>query len=389
MAKNKPHILVVDDDFINQQVLYDTIEDLDYDVSVAESGLVALEKVATTSFDLILLDVMMPGMDGFETCSRIKQIESAEDIPIIFLTARTASADVIKGFEKGAIDYISKPINNNVLVSRINAHLALKMNTDYLEEEVRKRTIELENKNHQLEEALINASAAEDAKRAFTANMCHELRTPLNGILGTHELLLNEELGGSIQEMVELSHKSSLALITIINDILHFSEMKNGEVQIENGQFKPQELFKEISDVFAMKVKEGDVDFSIVIPDDVPEFLIGDARRIRQVAINLIGNAIKFTQKGSISVTVLYYIQENQLSVSIADTGIGISKENQGKLFQTFKQLDDSFTKSFAGIGIGLVNAQSLVKLMQGELLVSSIIGEGSTFTFKLPLRTI
>ncbi len=387
MSKNKAHILVVDDDVINQQVLHDTIEDLDYDVTVAESGLDAIEKINAISFDLILLDVMMPGLDGFETCFRIKQIESAEDIPIIFLTARSSSADIIKGFEKGAIDYISKPINNNVLISRINAHLALKMNTDYLEEEVRKRTIELENKNQQLEDALAKASAAEDAKRAFTANMCHELRTPLNGILGTHELLLNESLGGVIQEMVELSHNSSLALITIINDILHFTEMKNGVVQLETGPFKPQDLFKEISDVFAMKVKEAGLDFSITILENVPEILVGDARRIRQVTINLLGNAVKFTRKGSVSLSVLYNLELKQLSVTIADTGIGISEEDQGRLFQTFKQLDDSFTKSFGGIGIGLVNAQSLIELMQGELQFSSTLGEGSTFVFKLPLE--
>ncbi|MGL1936299.1 MAG: response regulator [Fibrobacterales bacterium] len=385
MTQTKPHILVVDDDSINRDVLRDTLEDCDYYITTAENGLQAIEIVAELDIDLILLDVMMPGINGFDTCKELKKVMGSENVPIIFLTARASNDDIITGFQCGAVDYVAKPINNYVLLSRVKAHLGLKLDHDTLEGAIKERTFELD-------QAIKKVEVAEAAKGAFTANMCHELRTPLNGILGTHEILLTEDLGPEIKKMLELSRKSTVSLTAIINDILHFTELESGNVTIRSQVFNFPDIVEIIKGVFEIEAREKGIELLISIDPSFPTQVLGDRARIRQLMLNILGNAIKFTSKGSVSLTITYERHKNmqiQCTIEVIDTGCGISEKEKEFLFKAFKQGDDSFTKKYGGIGIGLTNVKMFLDMVDGSIDIESRLGEGSKVTVSFPLLTV
>ncbi|MGL1903711.1 MAG: response regulator [Fibrobacterales bacterium] len=385
MAQTKSHILVVDDDLINRDVLRDTLEDCDYKITTAINGTEAIKIVSETDIDLILLDVMMPGLNGFDTCKEIKKVLSNKNIPIIFLTARTSNDDIINGFECGAVDYVAKPINNYVLLSRVKAHLGLKIDHDSLEKIIQDRTAALH-------EAVLKAEAAEEAKRAFTANMCHELRTPLNGILGTHEILLTEELDSEIMEMLELSRKSTVSLTAIINDILHFTEIESEGVKIRSQVFDCTDIIETVKGIFEIEAKEKGLELLIAIDESFPSKVLGDAARIRQLILNILGNAIKFTSEGSVTAIIkstLINSMQIECTIEVSDTGIGMSENEQEILFKEFKQGDDSYTKKYAGIGIGLTNVKKFLDMVDGRISIVSSKDEGSTVSVAFPLLTV
>lgn len=500
----------------------------------AASGEEALKQVDDTLPDLILLDIMMPGTDGFETCRRLKENELSKDIPVIFMTALTEATDKVKGFELGAVDYVTKPLEFKELLARVTTRLTLRKlqlnlqeqnkalqeenfrrrrvqevlresreryrllaeNTtdiisrqtpkgifryvspacrillgyaveemvgksalafvhpddlelikqaslstkershvstvtyrgrrkdnsyiwletttrtirdpetdepleliavsrdvterkeaqeavqkarDELEIRVAERTAELKEKNEAL-------SRLDELKDEFLANTSHELRTPLNGIIGIAESLIDGAAGQLTPEQIynlSMIVASGGRLANLVNDILDFSKLKHQEIHLQLKAVDMRAVTNVIITLSQPLIDGIDLQLVNQVDPDLPR-VHADEGRVQQIMHNLIGNAIKFTQSGT--VTISASVQDNMLAVTVSDTGMGIPPDKFDSIFQSFEQLDASTTRSHGGTGLGLSITKQLVELHRGILEIRSVVGQGSDFTFTLPL---
>ncbi|MEP6891914.1 MAG: ATP-binding protein, partial [Nitrospirota bacterium] len=233
------------------------------------------------------------------------------------------------------------------------------------------------------------AEAASVAKSQFLANMSHEIRTLMNGVLGMAELLLNTPLTDKQRHLAQSVHRSGSALLTLINSILDFSKVEAGKLELEHLEFALRETIEEAVDLFADPAERKGVNLTCFLPEEIPDQAIGDPARLRQVLLNLVGNALKFTARGEVTVWLHLLAQDAQtltLKCAVTDTGIGIHPQAQTGLFTAFSQADGSTTRQFGGTGLGLAIVKQLVQLMGGEVGIASTPGQGSTFWFTVQL---
>jgi len=262
----------------------------------------------------------------------------------------------------------------------------LQISNENLKNEIQER-IRIE---EELKTAKYNAEAANRAKSNFLANISHEIRTPMNGVIGSLDLLLKKDLNKKQEEFVEIAKTSANMLLAILNDILDFSKVESGQLKLENNNFSIIKVIKHIEELMTLKADEKNLNFKCCISEDVPELIIGDPLRLRQIIVNIVSNAIKFTDKGNVDLWIDIEKETDEfiiLNFIVSDTGIGIPKDKIDHLFKSFSQIDDTRTRKYGGTGIGLAISKQLIELMDGDISIKSEIDKGSTFQFSIKFK--
>jgi len=385
-------ILIVDDERRNRELLKVMLEPEGFLLDTAESGDEALAMVALQSPDLILLDVMMPGMDGYQVVGKIKSNPDMKNIPVIMLTALDDRNAKMLGLNAGAEDFLSKPVDRAELSVRVRNLLRLKAYGDKLATTL----AALESSNEQLAAALAEAGVARmmaehanNAKTQFLRAMSHELRTPLNAISGYTEIL---EMGirGAVspEQAKDLGRikRAASYLLRLINDILTIARLE-GARPLNLIAIPVNKLLAEVDGLCTLQAKAKGLTLTVTPCED--EILVAaDAERFQQILLNLITNAIKFTIKGG-TIEVTCYSVAGIFQLRVKDTGVGIRVLDVDRVFEPFVQIDRHLTTDTQqGVGLGLSISRELARAMHGDLTVQSEEGVGSTFTLTLPIAS-
>ncbi len=279
---------------------------------------------------------------------------------------------------------------NDMLDNLAQSKEAIHHANKYLEDKISQRTKELELEVEQRKLAQLEAEKSSDTKSLFLANMSHEIRTPMNGIIGTLELLTHESLSEKQMQLVNVASSSGQHLLDLINDILDISKFDAGKITLENIDINLSKFICDVHSMFAIRAEDKKIEFTYHLDDAAPKWVKGDRTRIWQVLINLIGNSIKFTNKGYVRLAINLIKKTDThatLRFDIADTGIGIKEEHRKNIFNAFEQADNTTTRQFGGTGLGLALSQRLIELMGGTIEIESTYGEGSLFHFNIDLE--
>jgi len=369
-------LLIVDDDASNLMELASILKP-EYKIYAVKDGVPALEKAHEALPDLILLDVVMPDMNGFEVLAELKRSDKTKDIPVIFITGVNDSESEHKGLSIGAVDYIRKPFDPMVVKHRVRLQ------------------IQIVNLQRDLENAVVVAEAANQSKSSFLANMSHEIRTPMNAIMGITDILLQDENTSTeeISEGLNKIYNSSEMLLSLINDILDFSKIEAGKLDILPATYSIAEMINETIHLNVMRIEKKPIVFELDIDDYLPAKFVGDELRIKQVLNNILSNAFKYTEAGKVILSVRHEEESNNnetaLVLSVKDTGKGMTDEQLERLFDEYSRFDELYARSIEGTGLGLSIMHRLVTLMNGSVNVESEPEKGTTITIRLPQGTV
>lgn len=364
-------ILIVDDTPTNIQVVASILDPSGYQLSFARNGISALKMTKTKDFDLILLDIMMPGMDGYEVCEQLKTNETTKNIPIIFLTAKTDADSIIKAFSMGAVDYVTKPFNGHELLARVNNQVNLMISQKQLSQANKK---------------LRNILKTKDKLFSIIG---HDLRGPIGSYQSLLELIeqqtakLKDE---SLNKVLKLGIQSTGATLNLLENLLYWAKSEQGETQ-----FKPKEVsINKIIDstIFLLNATavNKNIKFILKIEDDLHVF--GDKNMLKTIFRNLTSNALKFSYPDSRIVISAERLNE-QIKCMIKDQGVGIPKENIDKLFENTEHVTTFGTQNEKGSGLGLMLCKNFIDKHNGSIWVESSQGKGSSFFFTLPVSSM
>lgn len=388
MTDPRPLVLIVDDQPVNLNLLA-TALDRDFAVQMAANGPDALALARRPPHpEMILLDVMMPDMDGYAVCAALKADPLTADISVIFITARTDAESETTALRAGAVDFIHKPINPEVVLARVHSQHELARHRYHLEALVHARTLELA-------EARDAAESANRAKTALLRNVSHEMLTPLNHINGMSYVLGRELPPGRAREHLATIDQAACGLLGLVRRLLDLASLEASQFRLDPQAFAVREMLEQALADYREPARAKGLDLDLVVEPAVPNQLIGDAGRLSQILGQLLDNAVKFTSAGGIRLTVAAGERTRtalRLRFSVEDTGIGMAPEVAAGLFQRFRQGDDSLTRAYTGLGLGLALCQRLVALMGGEIGLTSSEGQGqgqgTTASVCVPLGT-
>jgi len=385
----RPTALVVDDDPVLRPLLCEVLQRAGFVVEEAEEGEQALSLFRRTRPDIVLLDVMLPRMDGFTLCATLRTLPGGEHTPVLVVTGLGDTESIRRAYEVGATDFITKPLNWDILSHRVRYMLrASRAIEDLRKKEAENHTLLLEAKRTAAEllQAKEEAEAADRAKTEFLATMSHELRTPLDAILGYTQLFLAETFGVLPAEQdyaLQRVDKNAKELLDLISAVLDVSRLKAGRLPVEIKEVRIAELLQEVETETQEIRGQTDVLSVWKVERGLPA-LYTDPGKLKTVLKNLIGNAVKFTEKGSITVDAHGY--EGEIEIDVIDTGVGIPADELPNIFEPFYQLEGARARQFAGTGLGLHIVKRLLELLGGRIAVESEVGRGSVFHVRVPM---
>ena len=395
--ENKGNILIVDDTPENLQVLSATLLDRGYKVRGVINGKMAIRAARAGSPDLILLDIKMPEMDGYEVCMQLKAEPKTSEIPVIFISALDEVLDKVTAFQVGGVDFITKPFHVAEVLARIEHQLTIQR----LKKQLLDRNTELQQEIIERKKAEEAAAAASLAKSQFVANMSHELRTPLNAILGFTEVMSRDSfLGDENLENLRIINRSGQHLLELINDVLDLSKIEAGIIALDERSFDLYQLLDTLEEMFQIKAETKNLQLKFFVQPHVPQYIKTDEKKLRVCLINLLGNAIKFTLDGGriwlrASVESKQQLAESEIypnSTSgepflilfeVEDTGVGIAAAEIDTLFDAFVQTEAG-RNAADGTGLGLTITKKYVQIMGGDIGIKSVLGEGTSFKFNI-----
>jgi len=373
------NILLVDDSQFMRRILRGILSPKKFNIFEAKDGIDGLKILSEQNIHLVILDYEMPLMDGLEFIEKVKRDVKFLELPIIMLSGSNDKSIVARALKNGASDFLKKPFAIEELLLKCDLQIKNYINVQLIK-----------SKEDELKKALEKTKKAEQYKAMFLANMSHEIRTPLNAILGFVDILEEDEEDEKKLKYLQTIQGSGEMLLNLINDILDFSKIESGKLDINKEFFVLEELYKLIVSLHTHKIKDKNISLKTNIDEHLPKYFYSDFLRIKQILINLIGNAIKFTPNdGEIIFSIKKIEDQNCIEFSVEDNGIGIDPSNHKKIFELFSQAENTTTKKFGGTGLGLNICSKLVEMLGGTIGLESSLGNGSRFYFRLPIVEI
>ncbi|MCL1878980.1 MAG: response regulator [Defluviitaleaceae bacterium] len=357
-------VFVVDDAKLSQEFAKKCLSD-DYIVHTESSGKDLFSLLDVVMPDLILLDAVMPELDGYAVNKLLKENEKTQNIPVIFLTAANNPKSEAKALSEGAVDYITKPFSSEILRMRVGLHLLL------------------QRQKREMQSAVKSAEVANNAKSAFITIMSHEMRTPLSSIIGFSDLSLeSEDLSDELYSNLTNIKNAGTTLLHIISDVLDISKIESGNLEIMPVEYDTASMINDSINQSILHRGEKPITFKLEIAPDFPAKLFGDDLRVKQILNNLLSNAFKYTKEGSVCLSIDHTANGTAawVTITVADTGVGISDADTEVIFNDYVQTNMTANRKVTGTGLGLPISRKLARMMDGDIMATGEIGKGSTF---------